>query len=275
MKFVLSFLLFICITDHAVSQIHSLSSELSSFYDLSRLPVYSENSISGQVSSYDTTGGNDDGFSGKYSFIRRNADSTLVIFDVHGAGVINRIWTPTPSDDTLDFYIDSNNKPAFSLKYLDLFSGKQYPFVAPLCGNQLGGYYCYLPILFSKSCRIIFRGKKTQFHQIQYRLFKHQDAVKPFSLNLNENEKQALKKIEALWNKKPKVFHDFYPYPTLGIDTILNIKPGTTATLLHSNVGGRNDGRLATSPFAPRSAGRPSARSSRRRPAPARADTRR
>lgn len=47
---------------------HSLVSELRSLNDLSRLPVYLDHTFSGQVSSYDTTGGNDDGFSGKYSF---------------------------------------------------------------------------------------------------------------------------------------------------------------------------------------------------------------
>ena len=57
------------------------------------------------VSSYDRTGGNDDGFSGKYSFIRKEGDA-LVIADLKGPGVIYRIWTPTPTDDYLEFYLD-------------------------------------------------------------------------------------------------------------------------------------------------------------------------
>jgi hypothetical protein len=133
---------------------HSLSSELRAFYDLSSLPEYTSNTVVAQVSSYDTTGKNDDGFSGKYSFLRRNVDSTLVIFDVKGSGVINRIWTPTPTEDTLDFFIDEGLTPSLSIKFSDLFSGNQVPFVAPLCGNQLGGFFCYLPIPFSKACRI-------------------------------------------------------------------------------------------------------------------------
>ena len=124
--------------------------ELKNFYNISELPSYRSNTYSAQVSSYDTTGGNNDGFGGHYSFIRRNADSSLVIFDVKGTGVINRIWTPTPTRDTLDFYIDDAKQPTLSINYMDLFSGKVYPFVQPLCGNQLGGYYCYFPILFQK-----------------------------------------------------------------------------------------------------------------------------
>ena len=124
----------------------SLRNFLKEFYDVSSLPVYNSNSYSAEFSTYDRTGLNNDGFEGTYSFIRRNADSTLVIFDMKGNGVINRIWTPTPTDDSLDFYIDDTSKIAFSICYRDLFSGQVYPFVSPLCANQLGGYYCYFPI---------------------------------------------------------------------------------------------------------------------------------
>lgn len=159
----------------------TLFDELSALYDISTLPVYRSNTISAQVSTYDTAGGNEDGFNGNYSFIRRNPDSTLVLFDVKGSGVINRIWTPTPTDDTLDFYIDDTTKPALSVNYKNLFSGKIFPFVKPLCGSQLGGNFCYFPFLFQQRCIIIARAKKTRFHQIQYRLFEKNTLVKPFS----------------------------------------------------------------------------------------------
>src|SRR5690242_5214273 len=78
-----------------------LKDVLKDFYDFSSLPQYLPNVYAAQESSYDRTGGNNDGFNGTYSFVRRNADSTLVLFDVKGAGVVNRIWTPTPTDDSL------------------------------------------------------------------------------------------------------------------------------------------------------------------------------
>ncbi|MBK7606026.1 MAG: DUF2961 domain-containing protein [Saprospiraceae bacterium] len=218
---------------------HSLVSELRSLNDLSRLPVYLDHTFSGQVSSYDTTGGNDDGFSGKYSFLKRNEDSSLVILDLHGAGVINRMWTPTPSSDTLDFYMDGASRPSWSIRYIDLFSGLQYPFVAPLCGNQLGGYFCYLPIPFSKGCKIVFRGKKTQFHQIQYRMYAAGDQVKSFNPNLEENEKAELKKIETLWAKKTKSVIDFYSGTILHATDQPILHAGQMTTLLDLHEGGR------------------------------------
>jgi hypothetical protein len=218
---------------------HSLAHELRAFYDIALLPDYLDNTLCGQVSSWDTTGGNDDGFSGKYSFLRRNADSSLVIFDKKGSGVINRIWTPTPTTDTLDFFIDNYNHPCFSVSYIDLFSGKKYPFVAPLCGNQLGGYYCYLPIPFEKSCKIVSRGRKMQFHQIQYRMYDKKARVKSFNPDLNEEEKNAIGKIISLYNKEKRTVTDFYPAKLQESLNTFQIKPGDTISLFELNQGGR------------------------------------
>lgn len=217
---------------------HSLLTELQAFYNPSTLPQF-QNSTVAQVSSYDTTGNNDDGFSGRYSFLRRNADSTLVIFDVQGSGVINRIWTPTPTEDIFDFYIDDQSTPKFSIKFIDLFSGKQFPFVAPLCGNQLGGFFSYLPIPFAKSCRIVTRGKKIQFHQIQYKLYEAGVKVKSFTPELTTDEKAALNKIEQLWNKEKKSVQDFYPVKLFESFEQLDLAPGETKSIFEVNTGGR------------------------------------
>jgi hypothetical protein len=219
--------------------VHSLSDELQALLNIASLPEYRKNTINAQVSTYDTTGKNDDGFNGTYSFIRRNADSSLVIFEQYGSGVINRIWTPTPTSDTLDFYIDDNASPAFSIQYHDLFSGKKYPFIGPLCGNQLGGYYCYLPIPFEKSCRIVCRGKRMQFHQIQYRLYEKGTRVKSFNSEFNDEEKKLLNRIEALWNRQDRNISTFYPAKLIEDSGRYSIKPGETQTVFELDRGGR------------------------------------
>ncbi len=218
---------------------HSLAEELRTFYDIASLPEYLDSTICAQVSSYDTTGNNDDGFSGTYSFLKRNEDSSLVIFEKKGSGVINRIWTPTPTRDTLDFFIDDNIHPAFSICYLDLFSGKKFPFVAPLCGNQLGGYYCYLPIPFATSCKIVCRGKKMQFHQIQYRLYEKGAKVVPFRIDLTGEEKESLEKTASLWNRENRTINDFYSDKLSDKLKQVEIKPGETVTVFRLNQGGR------------------------------------
>lgn len=134
---------------------------------LDRMPILQPGAIAASISSYDRTGGNDDGFSGRYSFLRKEGDA-LVIADLKGPGIIYRIWTPTPTDRPLEFYIDGETTPRITLPFEDLFSGRVAPFIPPLCNHGLGGYYCYLPIAYRDSCKIVYRGPVIQFLQINH-----------------------------------------------------------------------------------------------------------
>ncbi|MEJ0055646.1 MAG: glycoside hydrolase family 172 protein [Bacteroidota bacterium] len=217
----------------------SLKSSLEELTEISLLPSYKTNTISGQVSSWDTSGGNDDGFSGKYSYIKRNADSTLVIFDMKGPGVINRIWTPTPSNDSLAFYIDDMTHPSFTICYQDLFTGKVFPFVSPLCANQLGGYFCYLPIPFQKQCRIVLKGKKTQFHQVQYRLYPAKTSVKSFTMKLDEAEKMALQRLGVQWRNQSSAMNFYHDQQMTEDKQSFQLQPGQSHTIFKSQKPGR------------------------------------
>src|SRR5688572_14359830 len=161
MKHKLLTILFICVFSNLSAQNDNYRQELLNLADISRLSFYRTGDME-QLSSYDRTGGNDDGFSGKYSSIRKEAEG-LVIADLKGPGVINRIWTPTPEADTVKFYFDGEKTPRISIPFINLFTGKTFPFVAPLCGNQLGGFYSYLPIPYQKSLKIIYTGKNLRF----------------------------------------------------------------------------------------------------------------
>lgn len=87
------------------------------------LPRYRTGCIVEGISSFDPTGGNDDGFSGRYSYIRKE-NGKLVLADLKGPGVINRIFTPTPTCDTISFYFDGESIPRISLPFEDLFPAK-------------------------------------------------------------------------------------------------------------------------------------------------------
>lgn len=161
-----------CIMLYTVSAVSSdkyrWTDELVLLRAIDRLPEYRDGCHVEQFSSYDRTWGNDDGFSGKYSYLRKE-NGGLVIAEMEGAGVINRIWTPTPNDNMLSFYFDGKCEPGLRIRFSDLFSGKVFPFVSPLCGNEVGGFYCYLPITYARSCKIVMEGEGLQFIQIQYR----------------------------------------------------------------------------------------------------------
>jgi len=225
---------FILFSVYAQSSKISTQTELAKLVDISSLPAYSETVLK-QISSYDRTGGNDDGFSGQYSFIRRNQDSSLVLLDVKGHGVINRIWTPTPTQDTLDFYFGASDRPNFSVAFDDLFSGKVYPFVAPLSGNEIGGFYTYVPIPFANGCKIVSRGKHLQFYQIQYSSYPDHVQVEDFQLALNRDAADKLKKIQERWND---ISSDIEGETSLiSVDTVLEVNK--TITLADLKKGGR------------------------------------
>lgn len=179
----------------------SLVDELEQLYQPALLPYYREGIIE-QESSYDRTGGNDDGFNGTYSYLRKEGEKRLVLADYKGPGVINRIWTPTPTNDTIQFYIDGEKTPRISIPFIDLFSGKVFPFVHPVCGNEVGGYYCYVPIQFAQSCKIVFCGEKIMFHQIQYRPYPAKTKLSSFSPDWSVAEKEALNKACESWNRQ-------------------------------------------------------------------------
>ena len=233
-KYLISLIFLIGISS-ASAQV-TLTTELRHFA-ISDLPSYRNNTVVKEESTYDRTGGNDDGFNGTYSFVRRNSDSSLVLLDIAGPGEINRFATPTPTSDTLDFYIDNDNKPTLSICYMDLFSGKVYPFITQLSASGAGGYYTYFPILFRKHCKIVSRGKQEQFHQIQYRLFSPGTKVQGFTGKLNSAEQQELDEISNDW--KISLSERLYGLPAKQISYSGTIAPGHSVTAINISHGGR------------------------------------
>lgn len=160
---------------------------------LDLLPAFKRATKIGAVTSYDRTGGNDDGFSGKYSFVRKEGDD-LVLADLKGPGCIYRIHTPTPTDDPIEFYFDGEAKPRLSLPFRELFTGKTKPFLKPLVDSAGGGFYSYVPLTFAKSCKVVLRGKHLQFYDLNYTIYPDGAPVKTYDVNGGPEFDRALEK---------------------------------------------------------------------------------
>lgn len=213
-------------------------SELQRLQNIGKMPEYLEGTFVKQESSYDRTGGNDDGFSGKYSFLRKEKDG-LVIFDAKGQGVIERIWTPTPTDDMVDFYFDGNDQPTLSIKFGDLFSGNVSPFLRPVVDAfMVGGYYSYVPIPYANGCKIVFRGEKIMFHQIQYREYDKRYKVQTFKPKFNANETKLLNDLVLQWSNRERSVNNFYKTSSK-IEQQNLIDPGQTKVIADIKQGGR------------------------------------
>ncbi|HEX4488890.1 MAG TPA: DUF2961 domain-containing protein, partial [Terriglobales bacterium] len=157
----------------------------------------------GSFSSYDRTGGNDDGFSGRYSFIRKEEDA-LVIAELQGPGVITRIWTPTPNDSPMEFFFDGESTPRMVLPFREIFTGDHAPFLAPVAGSGGGGFYSYIPLPFERYCKIRLRGSKMQFFQINYGLYEAGTKVITFDPK-DDSLRAGVAKVKALWTSPDRI----------------------------------------------------------------------
>ncbi len=214
---------------------------MARLHRLDLLPRFKDSVFVGSVSSYDRTGGNDDGFSGKYSYVAKEGDD-LVVADLQGPGVIHRIWTPTPSEDLFDFYFDGESEPRISVKFRDIFTGTQPPFVSPLVGYGAGGFYSYVPLPFQKSCKIVARAKRVQFYQINYSRYASNTAVTTWSPTSSADDLEDQRKAAALFASSGS---DISPYVVPPGSTArveeksISLAPGATAAVFESNAAGR------------------------------------
>lgn len=152
---------------------------LAALARLHELPRVRATRAIGAFTSADPSGQNDDGFSGAHSFLRNEGDA-LVLAELTGPGAVTRIWTPTPTDDPIEFYFDGEAAPRLSLPMRALFLGNREPFRPPLVGFGAGGYYSYVPLPFATSLKVMVRGPRVQFHQINFAAYPAGTVVTSF-----------------------------------------------------------------------------------------------
>ena len=234
--FILAFFLpiFQTINAQAVSELEKLSR-------LDLLPTFKDSVKIGSFSSYDRTGGNDDGFRGTYSFIRKEAGG-LVIAEMKGPGVVTRIWTPTPSDDLIEFYFDGETVPRISGKFIDLFNGKKFPFLAPVSGIGAGGFYTYLPIEYKKSLKILVKAEKFNFYQINYATFSSSAKIESYDPKTSVKFKGDLEKAQKFVNSTGTDISNYGASDTAKINTKNfngSLAAGKNLTIYESKKPGR------------------------------------
>ena len=206
---------------------------------LDQLAVFKPASSVGSISSYDRTGGNDDGFSGTYSFVRKDGDY-LVLADLKGPGVIYRFFTPTPSDDTVEFLFDGESTPRLFVKYREMFLGKHPAFPSPLVGFGAGGFYSYVPLPFLTSCVVRIKAPKTQFYQINYAQYPEGVITNSFDPTKVDGPERA-RALKLLASSGSDVA-SFTAPPGAKIRTDVNsvsLNPNSTNTVFSINKGGR------------------------------------
>ena len=208
---------------------------------LDLLPRLRDSVKVGCVSSYDRTGGNDDGFSGRYSFVRKEGDG-LVIADLKGPGCVYRIWTPTPTDDPTEFYFDGETTPRLTLPFRKLFDGTRAPFSTPVSGYGAGGFWTYLPLPYKQSLKIIIRAPRVQFYQVNFATYPAGHPVETFRPELTADQQQSLDRAKNFLAAAGTDLLE-YTQPETGrlrtLRTLTTLSPGKAITLFNGKGGGR------------------------------------
>src|SRR4030043_119739 len=175
-----------------------------------------------QASGYDRGGG----FYDSGNFLRIEDNRNYVLMEAEGPGCIDRMWFTYKSQigkepyDLLIF-LDGLDKPVIQVDLDALFSGKYFPFVAPLaglCGNKTyPARYSYVPIGFQRLCKVVLIPRAPQeqykyrtnsagekiphiYYQITYRKFQPNAQVRRFCRSPEKEESDALAKAQEIWN---------------------------------------------------------------------------
>lgn len=155
-----------------------------------------------QVSSYDRTGGNRDG-----QFAEQIYEGGAMLADLEGPGCVMRIWTRDPWG-ILYILVDDDERAVLSIPFSELFTGDLElfgrglnPFSPPFVGESGGGYYCYVPIPFEKSLRIIVGGDEdVARYQVTYAEFPQGTPIESFNLGLTREDERFFKKWRKTWD---------------------------------------------------------------------------
>jgi hypothetical protein len=208
---------------------------------LDRLAEFHRSTQVASISSYDRTGGNDDGFGGKYSFVRKEGDA-LVLADLQGPGVIYRIWTPTPTDDWMEFYFDGEAVPRIRVRFRELFLGMHPSFPRPLVGYGAGGFYSYRPLSYQRSCKVLIRAARVQFYQINYASYTSDAKVESFVTEPSQRIRASLEKAKALFAASGSDISTYVIPAQSSVECLrerVELAPGQTVTAFQANRPGR------------------------------------
>lgn len=139
-----------------------------------------------QFSSFDRTGGNDDGFNGTYSCLRHEPDGECVIADAHGAGEISSMWFTYAADSVAGIgriTVELDGRVVLQGSLQDIVDGRMgAPFVWPLVGNAadtVGGSVIKVPMPYTNSMRIITQNNP-HFYHVTYRQFADAAGMRTF-----------------------------------------------------------------------------------------------
>jgi Protein of unknown function (DUF2961) len=177
------------------------------YRDFSRLPVPRPGATTHQFSSFDRTGGNNDGFEGTYSCLRTTATG-CVIAERSGPGQVDSMWFTRDLGSMVNngrIKIELDGSVVLDQLLQDVVDGKLgAPYVWPLVGNgedTSGGSVIKVPMPYRESMRITLQANP-RFYHVDYRSFSDADGVRTF--DPSDKALDVVAKLRAYGLRDPK-----------------------------------------------------------------------
>jgi hypothetical protein len=160
-----------------------------------------------QFSSYDRTGGNDDGFNNTHSCLR-HTDAGCVIAERRGAGEVESMWFTRDYGSMVHngrITVELDGRKVVDALMQELVDGKVgAPFVWPLVGNgddTAGGSVVKVPMPYRESMRITVQ-KDPFFYHVSYREFPDARGVTTF--DPRESAQDVVNRLRGFGVRDPK-----------------------------------------------------------------------
>jgi hypothetical protein len=161
----------------AVHETSFSASPWATSFQLRHWPAVQPGVTTHTISSYDRSGGNDDGFTGAFSELYVDRRGEHVIFDTSGPGALTTLWFTSDAGGNaplglgkVRFYFDDDQDARIVVDADELFAGKTKPFVEPLVANNrrsTGGFVSWVPLPFARRLRVTTE-RKAGFYACQY-----------------------------------------------------------------------------------------------------------
>ncbi len=173
-----------------------------------------------------------------------NGRREFVLFDADGPGAVVRYWMTFSgegaADGTLRIYIDKNKTPLIEGNVLDIISGDLLApeplaaSVSPDAEYKARGHNLYLPIPYSKHCKITYEcdavrfeddyWKPSIYYNINYRSYKPGVKVESFTTDDLTASKSLIEKTAAsLLNPEIETASEFHKSKTLASSDDISI----------------------------------------------------
>lgn len=186
-------------------------------------------------------------------FIREEAKENrieYVMFDTTGPGAVVRFWMTFAGENSgegiLRFYLDGNPDPVMMGPAVNILSGDQVvngplaTSVSEKTEYKMRGHNFYLPIPYSKSCKITYESKNIKdagaktggesvYYNINYRTYKNA-RVKTFTMDELVNDKTVLETVQKKFTSMYRGTENL-KLSTRPIDVTINSGNFTTVSL--------------------------------------------